>query len=60
MQTPCVKICVYDAARGLCAGCGRTLEEIAQWADLSEAQRRAIMAELPRRLASSGEHSVDD
>jgi len=50
MESPCVKICLYDPARGLCSGCGRTLEEIAGWTSLSEEERSRIMAELPRRL----------
>jgi hypothetical protein len=50
MQSPCVKICLYDAERGLCAGCGRTLEEIAEWTGYSEDRQRAIIAELPGRL----------
>ncbi|WP_420100824.1 DUF1289 domain-containing protein [Bosea sp. (in: a-proteobacteria)] len=53
ISTPCVKICVIDSASGLCEGCGRTLEEIARWASLSELERRAIMAELAERLGSA-------
>jgi predicted Fe-S protein YdhL (DUF1289 family) len=34
-----------------CEGCGRRLKEIAGWARMSEAERAAIMADLPRRLA---------
>jgi predicted Fe-S protein YdhL (DUF1289 family) len=49
--TPCIKVCVIDAAAGLCAGCGRTLAEIGAWRDLSDAQRLAVMAALPERLA---------
>jgi uncharacterized protein len=50
MDTPCVKICTYDRVHRLCAGCGRTLEEIALWADFTDEKRRALMAELPARL----------
>jgi len=50
VSTPCIKICVIDPASKLCEGCGRTLAEIAQWSQLSEAERRAIMAELLERL----------
>lgn len=50
VSTPCVKICVIDAASKLCEGCGRTLAEIARWGAMSEAERQAIMAELPQRL----------
>ncbi|OJT96235.1 MAG: DUF1289 domain-containing protein [Alphaproteobacteria bacterium 65-7] len=50
MQSPCVKICTYDAASGLCSGCGRTLAEIGGWAAMTDDQRRAVMEDLPRRL----------
>jgi predicted Fe-S protein YdhL (DUF1289 family) len=53
-----VQICVIDQASRLCEGCGRTLQEIAQWSRLSEAERRAIMARLGERLgaAQAGRH----
>ena len=51
MESPCVKICTYQAGAGLCLGCGRTLEEIAGWTAMSAAERRRIMDELPERLA---------
>ena len=51
MQTPCTKICTIDGARRRCIGCGRTLDEIARWASTSDAERAAIIAELPARLA---------
>jgi predicted Fe-S protein YdhL (DUF1289 family) len=50
IETPCIKICVLDPVSGLCSGCGRTLDEIADWANLSDAERRRIMAELPERM----------
>ena len=50
-STPCIKICVIDPVSKLCEGCGRTLQEIAQWGAMSEAQRLAVMARLPKRLA---------
>ena len=52
VETPCVKICTLDARRALCLGCGRTIDEIAQWTRMSDAQRRRVMAELPARLAA--------
>jgi predicted Fe-S protein YdhL (DUF1289 family) len=45
-----VKICVLDPLSGLCIGCGRTSEEIAAWASLSEPARLDIMAGLASRL----------
>ena len=49
METPCVNVCVIDAADGLCAGCGRTLDEIARWATMTDSERRGIMLGLPDR-----------
>ena len=49
IATPCVKVCVVDGESGLCLGCCRTLAEVAAWSRLSEAERGAIMADLPNR-----------
>jgi predicted Fe-S protein YdhL (DUF1289 family) len=51
METPCIKVCVMEHATGYCAGCGRTLAEIAGWARLAAAERQRIMQELPVRRA---------
>lgn len=51
ISSPCIKICVIDPQSRLCEGCGRTLQEIARWARLDEAERRAIMATLEERLS---------
>jgi uncharacterized protein len=51
VESPCVKICLYEPGLGLCLGCGRTLEEIAGWAAMSGAERRRIRAGLAARLA---------
>ncbi|HEX4028576.1 MAG TPA: DUF1289 domain-containing protein [Rhizomicrobium sp.] len=50
MKSPCVKICTYDPDSGLCRACGRTLEEIGDWFTMTDAERRAVMEELPERL----------
>ena len=55
VSTPCVKLCRIDAASDLCTGCGRTLDEIGRWGSLDEPTRRALMAELPGRLAAVAE-----
>lgn len=50
LATPCVRICTLDRASGLCLGCGRSANEIAQWIACGEVERDRIMRELPRRL----------
>ncbi|MBL8552287.1 MAG: DUF1289 domain-containing protein [Hyphomonadaceae bacterium] len=49
VSSPCVRVCLVDGATGLCAGCGRTLQEIARWGAMSEVERQAIMTALPSR-----------
>lgn len=49
IATPCVQVCVIDGASSLCLGCYRTLSEIGGWSALGDAERAAIMAELPGR-----------
>ena len=49
METPCVNICVIDQVTRLCAGCFRSLDEIARWRSYSDAERARIMAQLPAR-----------
>jgi predicted Fe-S protein YdhL (DUF1289 family) len=53
VQSPCVSVCVLDpAGTGVCVGCGRTLDEVAAWSDMTNAQRRDVVARLPQRLAT--------
>lgn len=52
-SSPCIKTCAVSGQTGLCIGCGRTLSEIASWGTLTEAERLAIMAALPERLAQA-------
>jgi uncharacterized protein len=52
IETPCTKICVIHAVKGLCLGCGRSLREIEAWSRLSGQDRTRVMADLPRRLAT--------
>jgi predicted Fe-S protein YdhL (DUF1289 family) len=54
LKSPCNRVCVAHPALGLCIGCGRTLDEIARWAGLSDAERGEITARLPARLAAAG------
>ena len=59
IASPCTKVCTIDPRSGLCRGCGRTLDEIAMWGTMSEAQRQHIMAELPQRLATGAPTRVE-
>lgn len=52
IESPCILVCSIDEKTGFCFGCGRTRNEIGAWTLYSPEQRRAIMAELPARLAT--------
>jgi predicted Fe-S protein YdhL (DUF1289 family) len=54
IETPCTAVCMIDPKTGLCHGCGRTLSEIARWHRMESAERLAIMAALPARMAEAG------
>lgn len=49
VPSPCISICRIDAATGWCEGCLRTLDEIANWSALTDADKRAVWAALPGR-----------
>ena len=51
VPSPCINICRMNERSGWCEGCGRTLEEIADWSAYSAAQKRAVLAQLPARFA---------
>lgn len=51
VSTPCIKVCRIDPESRLCTGCWRSLDEIAAWGGMSEADRLAVMAGLPARKA---------
>ena len=38
-----------DAKSGLCEGCQRTLDEIAAWSLMDDADKQAVWDALPRR-----------
>lgn len=49
LPSPCISVCRMREADGLCEGCWRTLDEIALWAHMGDAQKRAVWAELAQR-----------
>lgn len=51
LASPCINVCRMNAHSGLCEGCARTLDEIAQWAQLDEAGKRAVWQRIAQRRA---------
>lgn len=40
--SPCMSICTMNVSTGECAGCLRTLDEIAHWSQYSPVQQRQV------------------
>jgi predicted Fe-S protein YdhL (DUF1289 family) len=54
VSSPCISVCTMDPVSGLCAGCYRTLDEIAGWIGFSNETKRALIAVLPARRSRLG------
>ena len=49
VASPCISVCQMDERSGWCAGCLRTLDEIALWSVLDDSDKREVLVELSRR-----------
>jgi len=49
VPSPCTSVCRMNPDSGLCEGCWRTIDEIVQWGQLSDADKRAVWREIERR-----------
>jgi len=51
VPSPCTSVCRIDPESGLCEGCWRTLDEIADWGALDDRARHTVWLQLERRAA---------
>jgi uncharacterized protein len=51
VPSPCVAVCVMTPATALCAGCLRTIDEIAGWSRMDNDAKRAVWAQIASRKA---------
>jgi hypothetical protein len=54
VPSPCTKVCTMDPARGVCAGCYRSLEEIAGWPEYTVQQKLAVWQRIRERAQRWG------
>jgi predicted Fe-S protein YdhL (DUF1289 family) len=52
--SPCNSICSIDDITGFCAGCLRTLDEIAAWGQLAAREKQALLDQLAMRRMRHG------
>jgi hypothetical protein len=53
-------VCTIDPASGWCAGCLRTIDEIAAWGSLDDRAKRAVWKLLPERRAERDRRAALD
>jgi len=52
VASPCVKVCALDRDTGLCSGCFRTTQEIADWIEMTPEQKNATVERAEARRQS--------
>lgn len=50
--SPCINVCRMDPDSGLCSGCFRTLDEIANWSRLDATARLSVLEAVNIRQRS--------
>jgi predicted Fe-S protein YdhL (DUF1289 family) len=53
MPSPCVSVCEMDEASASCKGCFRTLDEIAVWSILDDAEKHAVWVAIEARQSGA-------
>ena len=49
IASPCNDVCTTDSESNLCIGCGRTKEEISNWLNYSDKEKKNVLKELRTR-----------
>ncbi len=56
INSPCVNVCRMQG--NLCLGCYRTLDEIALWSQMSDAEKQQVLSKVASRSAGEAENSA--
>lgn len=49
VKSPCKNICEIDPATKLCRGCLRSIDEIAEWSNFTEADKKMVERAIKKR-----------
>jgi predicted Fe-S protein YdhL (DUF1289 family) len=55
VASPCIQVCQLDPQQ-VCRGCGRTLDEIAEWSLASAARKQQICNDARQRKTAMDDH----
>jgi len=51
IASPCISVCRYD--NEVCVGCGRTVDEIVGWYDMTDDEKLAVLSRLDEKNRGS-------
>lgn len=51
VESPCISICRYD--NEVCVGCGRTVDEVVGWYDMTDDEKQAVLNRLDEKNRGS-------
>jgi uncharacterized protein len=57
VPSPCISVCTMNPTTGWCDGCLRTIDEIANWSQMGDSERRAVWLRLDARRAQRQRHA---
>ncbi|MBU3605726.1 DUF1289 domain-containing protein [Polynucleobacter sp. MWH-Creno-3A4] len=55
VPSPCTNWCDINPENGYCRGCYRTLTEVADWSDFSNAEKLEVWSKLKKRKPQTTE-----
>ena len=50
IPSPCISVCHIEPRTGWCEGCLRTLDEIAAWGRMGDADKREVWVQIAKRI----------
>ena len=46
IESPCISVCRYE--NEVCVGCGRTVDDIVNWYDMTDDEKQAVLNRLEK------------
>ena len=46
VESPCISVCRYE--NEVCVGCGRTIDDITNWYDMTDNEKQAVLNRIEK------------
>ena len=46
IESPCISVCRYEDE--VCVGCGRTVDEVVEWYNMTDKQKQAVLNRIEK------------